>query len=59
MFEQFVQYVLSEISLIARAPLVFAAAVLFVGAIIWAALRWRYSSIIEHRNDIIALYNAR
>ena len=59
MFEQFVQYVLSEISLIARAPLVFAAAVLFVGAIIWAALRWRYSRIIEHRNDTIALYKAR
>jgi hypothetical protein len=59
MFEQFVQYVLSEINLIARAPLVFAAAVLFLGAIIWAALRWRYSRIIEHRNDIIALYKAR
>ena len=59
MFEQFVQYVLSEISLIAKAPLVFAAAVLFLGAIIWAALRWRYSSIIERRNDIIALYKAR
>jgi hypothetical protein len=59
MFEQFVQYVLSEINLIARAPLVFAAAVLFLGAIIWAVLRWRYSRIIEHRNDIIALYKAR
>ena len=59
MFEQFTQYVLSEISLIARAPLVFAAAVLFVGAIIWAALRWRYSGIIEHRNNTIALYKAR
>ena len=59
MFEQFVQYLLREISLIADAPLVFAAAVLFLGAIIWAALRWRYSRIIEHRNDIIALYKAR
>ena len=59
MFEQFVQYVLREISLIADAPLVFVAAVLFLGAIIWAALRWRYSGIIEHRNDIIALYKAR
>jgi len=59
MFEQFVQYALGEIRLIAEAPLVFAAAVLFVGVIIWAALRWRYSSIIEHRNNIIALYKAR
>ena len=59
MFEQFVQYVLGEIRLIAEAPLVFGAAVLFLGAIIWAALRWRYSGIIERRNDIIALYKAR
>ena len=43
----------------AEAPLVFGAAVLFLGAIIWAALRWRYSGIIERRNDIIALYKAR
>jgi hypothetical protein len=59
MFEQFVRYVLGEVRLIAQAPLVFAAAVLFLGAIIWAALRWRYSGIIEHRNQIIALYKAR
>jgi hypothetical protein len=59
MFEQFVQYALGEFRLIAEAPLVFAAAVLFVGVIIWAVLRWRYSSIIEHRNNIIALYKAR
>jgi hypothetical protein len=59
MFEQFVQYVLGEVQLIAEAPLVFGAAVLFLGAVIWAALRWRYSGIIEHRNRIIALYKAR
>ncbi len=59
MFEQFVQYVLGEVQLIAEAPLVFGAAVLFLGVIIWAALRWRYSGIIEHRNRIIALYKAR
>jgi hypothetical protein len=59
MLEQFVQYVLGEVRLIAEAPLVFAAAVLFLGAIIWAALRWRYSGIIEHRSRIIALYKAR
>ena len=59
MFEQFVQYVLGEVRLIAEAPLVFGAAVLFLGAIIWVALRWRYSGIIEHRNRIIALYKAR
>jgi hypothetical protein len=55
MSEQFVQYVLGEVRLIAEAPLVFGAAVLFLGAIIWAALRWRYAGIIEHRNRIIAL----
>ena len=59
MFEQFVQYVLGQVRLIAEAPIVFGAAVLFLGAIIWAALRWRYSGIIEHRNRIIALYKAR
>ena len=59
MFEQFIQYVLGEVGLIAEAPLVFGAAVLFVGTIIWAALRWRYAGMIEHRNDIIALYKAR
>ena len=59
MFEQFIQYALGELRLIADAPLVFGAAVLFLGAIIWAALRWRYSSLIEHRNSIIALYKAR
>ena len=59
MFEQFVQYVLGEVRLIAEAPLVSGAAVLFLGAIMWAALRWRYSGMIEHRNRIIALYKAR
>jgi hypothetical protein len=59
MFEQFVQYVLGEVRLIAEAPLVFGAAVLFAGAIIWAALKWRYSGIIKYRNHVIALYKAR
>ena len=59
MFEQFVQYILSELHLIVEAPLVFGAAVLLLGAIIWAALRWRYSRGIERRNHIIALYKAR
>jgi hypothetical protein len=59
MFEQFVQYILNELHLIVEAPLVFGAAVLLLGAIIWAALRWRYSRGIERRNHIIALYKAR
>jgi HAMP domain-containing protein len=59
MFEQFVHYVLGELHLIADAPLVFGAALLFLGAIIWAALRWRYSRMIERRNHIIALYKER
>src|SRR5262249_9092314 len=59
MFDQFIQYVLGEVRLIAEAPLVFGAAVLFLGAIIWAVLRWRYSAMIGHRNGIIALYKAR
>jgi hypothetical protein len=59
MFEQFVQYFLGEVRLIAEAPLVFGAAVLFLGAIIWAALKWRYSAIIKYRNHVIALYKAR
>jgi len=59
MFEQFVQSVLSEVDLLAKTPFVFAAVVLLLGAIIWAALRWRYAKMIEHRNRIIALYKAR
>ena len=59
MFEQFVRYILGELRLIAEAPLVFGAAVLFLGAIIWAALRWRYSGMIERGNHVIALYKAR
>src|SRR5262245_43407733 len=59
MFEQLVQYALDEVRLIAKAPAVFGAALLLLGAIIWAALRWRYSGIIRHRNGIIALYKAR
>jgi hypothetical protein len=59
MLEQLVQYVRGEVRLLAEAPLVFCGAVLFLGAIIWAALRWRYSAIIDHRNRIIALYKAR
>ena len=59
MLERFLQYALSEIRLIAEAPLVFGAALFFLGVLIWAILRWRYSSIIQHRNRIIALYKAR
>jgi hypothetical protein len=59
MFEQFVQNVLGQARLITEAPLVFAAAILFLALLIWAALRWRYSRTIEHRNRIIALYKAR
>jgi len=59
MLEQFVQYVRGEVRLIAEAPLVFGTAVLVLGAIVWAALRWRYAAIIDHRNRIIALYKAR
>ena len=60
MFEQFIQQsVLGEVRLISEAPFVFGAAVLLLGAIIWAALRWRYSSIIDHRDRTIALYKAR
>lgn len=59
MFEQFLRYVLGEVRLIAEAPLIFGTAVLLLGAIVWTALRWRYSSMIQRRNDIIALYKAR
>jgi hypothetical protein len=59
MFEQFVQYILGQVRFIAEAPLVFGVAVAFLSAIIWAALRWRYSGMIEHRNQIIALYQDR
>ena len=59
MFGQFVQRVLGDLRLIAEAPLVFGAAVALLGALIWAALRWRYANAIEQRNRLIALYKAR
>ena len=59
MFEQFVQRALGEVRLIAEAPLIFAAAVLLLSALIWAALKWRYANSIEQRNRLIALYKAR
>ena len=59
MLEQFTQYLHDEVRLIAEAPLVFGAAVLFLGAIIWVALRWRYSGIIERSSRMIALYKER
>ena len=59
MLEQFAQYVAGEARLIAEVPFVFAAAVLFLAAIIWMALRWRYFAIIRHSNSVIALYRAR
>jgi hypothetical protein len=59
MLERLIQYIQSEVRLIADAPLVFGAAVLFLGVIIWVALRWRYSRIIEHTGRMLALYKAR
>jgi hypothetical protein len=59
MFEELVQRVLAEVRLIAEAPLIFAAAVLLLGALIWAALKWRYAHSLEQRNHLIALYKAR
>jgi hypothetical protein len=59
MLEQFIQYLKDDVRLIAEAPLVFGAAVLFLGAIIWVALRWRYSGIIERSSRLIALYKER
>src|SRR5262245_1672839 len=59
MFEQFIQYTQGEVRLLSEAPVVFGAAVLLLGAIIWGALRWRYGSMIDRRNHLIALYRAR
>ena len=59
MLAQFIQYLQGEVRLIAEATLVFGAAVLLLGAIIWAALRWRYSGIIERSSRTIALYKER
>ena len=59
MFEQFIQYALGELRLIADAPRIFWSGRFVPGRNNWAALRWRYSSLIEHRNRIIALYKAR
>jgi hypothetical protein len=47
--EQLIHYVLSELKVIARAPVVFAAALLILAAAIWWAMDWRYSGIIANR----------
>ena len=59
MLEQLVQSVADQARLVAQAPVAFAVGILLLGAIIWATLRRRYAKMIEHRNDIIALYKAR
>ncbi|HXX07692.1 MAG TPA: hypothetical protein VEJ43_06460 [Pseudolabrys sp.] len=59
MLEQFFDRILSEVRVIADAPLIFATAVLVLGMLIWAALKSRYARIIEQRNHLIALYKAR
>jgi hypothetical protein len=52
--EQLIHYVLGELRVIARAPIVFAAALLILGSGIWWALDWRYSGIIANRDSEIS-----
>ncbi len=52
--EQLIHYVLGELKVIARTPVVFAAALLILAAAIWWAMDWRYSSIIANRDTQIS-----
>jgi hypothetical protein len=48
--ESFIKYVLQEMRVIRRAPVVFGAALLILGVAIWWAMDWRYSGIIANRD---------
>lgn len=52
--EPLIRYVLGELKMIARAPAVFAAALLILAGGIWWALDWRYSGIIANRDAEIS-----
>jgi hypothetical protein len=53
--ESFLKYVVGELSTIAQAPVAFCAAVLVLGAAIWGAIDWRYSTILVHRDSEISI----
>jgi hypothetical protein len=58
--ESLVKYVLDEIRVIARAPLVFMTALLALAGAVWWAMDWRYSGVIANRDaEISALKTQR
>ena len=51
--DQIINYLLGEMRAIGNAPVVFAAAILVTGGVVWGALRRRYSGMIKKRDEII------
>jgi hypothetical protein len=57
--DQIIKYVLSEIRVISEAPVAFSACLLVLAGVIWWAVNWRYSGVIDSKDGIIALYKER
>jgi hypothetical protein len=53
--DEFLKHVAGEWETIKQAPLIFLAAVLVIGAMIYAALRWQYGARIDHLEARIRL----
>jgi hypothetical protein len=56
---EFLRYVAGEAAAIAQAPLIFFAAVVAVCGVAYAIARWAYSTIIAHKDAVIASLEAR
>lgn len=49
----FIQYIAKEWHVIWQAPVTFIAATIVVCALVWGAMEWRYSGIIDNQNSRI------
>jgi hypothetical protein len=55
----FLKYVAGEAAVIAQAPLIFAAAVIVVSGLAYAAARWAFGTVISQKDATIASLEAR
>lgn len=54
-----IKYVLSEIQVIAQAPIIFLIALMVSGTVIWWVVNWSLSSVLAHRNAEITLLRSQ
>jgi hypothetical protein len=55
---EFLKYVLSEAAVIGQAPLIFSAAVIVVGGLMFVVARWAYSTVNSHKDARIGTLEA-